>query len=199
MDHPEHEREQQHRENRVLVHHQQYPIHRLPPSFVRSPVVCSGLPMDILSLIGLSWPLFIFLISRHTLSHIFQLPEVERESYFCALYSSLVSRRLLLLQLLQAEWCERGDGKRGGVEKREETREGKREGCMLKNGQEPRRSDVALFHEIITGMSEPEAIFFFKALKQQDKMADCFHTTMCCLYVMDKLQALSRDTECCQW
>lgn len=70
------------------------------------------------------------------------------------------------------------------MEKREEkTREEKREGCDLKNGQAPRRSRVALFHEIITGMSEPEAIAFFKELKQQDKMADCSHLTMCCLCV----------------
>lgn len=178
MDHPEHEREQQHRENRVLAHHQQYSIHLLSPSFVTSPVLCSGLPKAIPSLFGLSWPsLYSLLPVTHCLAFLSSLRQWEGLN--SVHYSPPLCQRLLLLQLLQAEWCERGDGKRGGVEKRDE----KREGSELKNGQEPRRSYVALFHEIITGMSEPEAITFFKALKWQDKMADCSHPTMCCFCV----------------
>lgn len=69
------------------------------------------------------------------------------------------------LQLLQAEWCVRSDGeKRGSREERgEKTREEKRKGRDFKNGQEPRKSYVALFSEIIRGMSEPEAITFSKS------------------------------------
>lgn len=165
MDHPEHKREQQHRENRVLVHHQQYSIHLPPPCFVASPVVCSELPKAIPLLFGLScFPLYSLLAVMHCLAFLSSLRQWESlnsvhyspplcwEDFCCCSACRLSGVREVMEK--EGEW------------RRERRRQEKRKGRGVGSkwpGTKELHSYVALVHEIITGMSEPEAITFFRS------------------------------------